>query len=544
MATVPEIRRLATRLLGYADLRPGQAEAVQAVSEGRDTLAVLPTGAGKSAIYQLAAVLRPGPTVVVSPLLALQRDQVEALGGRELGGAVEWNSTVRPADKRIALEQLAGGDLEFLLVAPESLVREDVLEQLEAARPSLFVVDEAHCVSAWGHDFRPDYLRLREIVVRVGRPPVLALTATAAPPVRATIIERLGLRDPAVVVRGFDRPNIHLAVRPVREESGKVPAIREVIGEAGTPGIVYVATRRRAQEVAATLGEEGVLAVPYHAGLPARSRESVQDIFMAGDVDVVVATNAFGMGVDKADARFVVHHDIPDSLDSYYQEIGRSGRDGEPARAVLLYRHENLGVRRFFAAGGRPTRQDYADVLQQVAGDGAVHPVTDLRVALGLADGRLRSALARLEDAGAIRLTPDDGVRAVGKAAEAGRYLEEAARASDAEAELERSRLEMMRSFAETRRCRRSVLLAYFGEPFDGPCDACDNCDAGRTEAVAAAAGGSARFGAAQRVRHVEWGEGEVVRADDDTVVVVFDDKGYRTLSLELVEERGLLEIV
>ena len=543
MATVPEIRGLATRLFGYAELRPGQAEAVQAVSEGRDTLAILPTGAGKSAIYQLAAVLRPGPTVVVSPLLALQRDQVEALGGRDVGGAVEWNSTVRRTEKRAALEQLAGGDLEFLLVAPESLVREDVLEQLEAAQPSLFVVDEAHCVSAWGHDFRPDYLRLREIVVRVGRPPVLALTATAAPPVRATIIERLGLRDPAVVVRGFDRPNIHLAVRPVREESDKTPAIRDVIAEADTPGIVYVATRRRAQEVAATLGEEGVLAVPYHAGLPARSRESVQDIFMAGDVDVVVATNAFGMGVDKTDARFVVHHDIPDSLDSFYQEIGRAGRDGEPAWAVLLYRYENLGVRKFFAAGSRPTRQDYADVLQQVGGDGAVHPVTELGSALGLANGRLRSALARLEDAGAIRLTPDDGVQAVGKSTEAGRYLEEAARASDAEAELERSRVEMMRSFAETRRCRRSLLLAYFGEPFDGPCHACDNCDARRTEPLAGA-GGSARFGAAQRVRHVEWGEGEVVRADDDTVVVVFDDKGYRTLSLELVEERGLLEIV
>ena len=544
MATVTEIRRLATRLLGYAELRPGQAEAVEAVSEGRDTLAVLPTGAGKSAIYQLAAVLRPGPTVVVSPLLALQRDQVEALGGREVGGAVEWNSTVRPADKRAALEQLAGGGLEFLLVAPESLVRDDVLARLEEARPSLFVVDEAHCVSAWGHDFRPDYLRLREVVVRVGRPPVLALTATAAPPVRATIVERLGLRDPVMVVRGFDRPNIHLAVRPVLDEAEKVPVVREVIAAAGTPGIVYVATRRRAEEVASALGAEGVLAVPYHAGLPARSRESVQEIFMAGDVDVVVATNAFGMGVDKADARFVVHHDVPDSLDSYYQEIGRAGRDGEPARAVLLYRHENLGLRRFFAAGGRPTRRDYADVLQHLGGGAVAHPVHEVGAALGMAEGRLRSALARLEDAGAVRLTPDDAVRATGRTAEAGRYLEEAARASASEGELERSRLEMMRSLAEARGCRRSVLLAYFGEPFEGPCGACDNCDAGRAGAPPAAAGSAGRLGPAQRVRHAEWGEGEVVRADADTVVVVFDDKGYRTLSVELVDQGGLLEVV
>ena len=541
MAPVAEIRRLATRVFGYPELRPGQAEAIQAVSEGRDTLAVLPTGGGKSAIYQIAALLRPGPTVVVSPLLALQRDQVESLDGHDVGGAVEWNSTVAAGERRAALEQLADGELEFVLVAPESLVRADVLERLAAARPSLFVVDEAHCVSAWGHDFRPDYLRLREVVERVGRPPVLALTATAAPPVRATVIDRLGLRDPAVVVRGFDRPNIHLAVRSVRHEADKVPAIAEVIAAAGTPGIVYVATRKRAEEVATALGDRGVLSVPYHAGLPARSRESVQAIFMAGDVDVVVATNAFGMGVDKADARFVVHHDVPDSLDSYYQEVGRAGRDGEPAAAVLLYRHENLGIRRFFAGGSRTSRQDVAAVLQALAAHGAVRSIADVAAATGLANGRLRSTLARLEDAGAVRLTADDGVRAIGRVAEAESYLEAATRAGEAEQELERSRLEMMRSFAETRQCRRAVLLAYFGEPFDGPCGGCDNCDAGR---VVLGAGATSRFTPSQRVRHPEWGEGDVVRADDDTVVVVFDDKGYRTLSLELVDERSLLEIV
>ena len=537
-----EIRRLASDVFGYAELRPGQAEAIRAVSEGRDTLAVLPTGAGKSAIYQIAALLRAGPTVVVSPLLALQRDQVEFLAGRDVGGAVEWNSTVATAQRRASLEQLADGRLEFVLVAPESLVREDVLECLEAARPSLFVVDEAHCVSAWGHDFRPDYLRLRDVVQRVGRPPVLALTATAAPPVRTTIVDRLGLRDPVVVVRGFDRPNIHLSVRPVQDEAEKIPAVSEVIASTGTPGIVYVATRKRAEEVATALGDGGVLSVPYHAGLPARSRESVQEIFMAGDVDVVVATNAFGMGVDKADARFVVHHDVPESLDAYYQEIGRAGRDGAPAKAVLLFRQENLGIRKFFAGGGKPSRRDLAGILQSLGGGGAERPVPEVAAATGLGEGRLRSALARLEDAGAVRLTPDDTVRAVGRASDAGHYLATASRASDAERELERTRLEMMRSFAETRLCRRTVLLAYFGEPFEGPCGACDNCDAGRVRPTGD--GQAARFEPPQRVRHADWGEGQVVRADDDTVVVVFDDKGYRTLSVDLVQERGLLEIV
>ena len=539
--TLTEIRRICTDVLGYDDLRPGQAEAVEAVAGGRDTLAILPTGAGKSAIYHIAGLLRPGLTVVVSPLLALQRDQLDAIEERGVAGAAAVSSLVPAGERRRTLAALGSGELEFLFAAPESLVADDVVARLAEARPSLFVVDEAHCISAWGHDFRPDYLRLRDVAERVGRPPVLALTATAAPPVRQEIVERLGLRDPRVVVRGFDRPNIHLAVVPVREEQDKPALLSEVIAGTGTPGIVYVATRRRTEEVASALGREGVLAVPYSGGLPGRSRETVQAAFMSGDVEVGVATTAFGMGVDKPDVRFVVHLDVPESLDAYYQEVGRAGRDGEPARAVLLFRNEDLGLRRFFAAGAAFPRERLAAVLQALA-PGAPAALGDLAEAADVSSSRLRPVLARLEAAGAVRLAGDD-VHLVGDAGSVPGYLEEVERAEEAERALDRSRVEMMRAFAESRQCRRAVLLSYFGEPYEPPCGNCDNCDAGRAQ-PAAGSGAGRRWPADARVRHRAWGEGVVVRSDEETVVVLFDEQGYRTLAVELVDGNGLLELV
>jgi ATP-dependent DNA helicase RecQ len=321
------------------------------VASGRDTLAVLPTGWGKSAIYQLAALLIPGPTVVVSPLIALQRDQVRSLLANDVGAA-EANSQMGVADRQRALDHLASGELEFVFLAPEQLAKREVVEELAAARPSLFVVDEAHCVSTWGHDFRPDYLGLASVVTAVGRPPVLALTATAAPPVREEIVERLGLSDPVLVVRGFDRPNISLAVERFVDAAEKRTAAVDRAAATEGAGIVYVATRRAAEEVAEALAARGVAVAPYHAGLRAAERNATQTAFTDGELRVIVATTAFGMGIDKPDVRFVHHHDVAESLDAYYQEIGRAGRDGEPAEAVLFYRPEDLGMRRFFASGG------------------------------------------------------------------------------------------------------------------------------------------------------------------------------------------------
>jgi ATP-dependent DNA helicase RecQ len=332
---------------------------------------VLPTGWGKSAIYQLAALLIPGPTVVVSPLIALQRDQVRSLLANDVAAA-EANSQMGPADRRRALDHLASGDVEFVFLAPEQLAKDEVVDEIAAARPSLFVVDEAHCISTWGHDFRPDYLTLASVVTAVGRPPVLALTATAAPPVREEIVERLELADPVVVVRGFDRPNISLGVQRFVEADEKRTAVVERAATAEGAGIVYVATRRSAEEVAEALHSRRVAAAAYHAGLPAAERNATQAAFTGGDVRVVVATTAFGMGIDKPDVRFVHHHDVAESLDAYYQEIGRAGRDGDPAEAVLFYRPEDLGMRRYFASGGddetrRRVEQSRVEMMQAYA---------------------------------------------------------------------------------------------------------------------------------------------------------------------------------
>src|SRR4051812_36296523 len=302
------------------------------------------TGYGKSAIYQIAALLIPGSTVVVSPLLALQTEQIEELDETAAaGGAAGVNSLVSESQRREALDELEHDELEFLFMAPEQLSNKEVLAEVAAAKPSLFVVDEAHCISEWGHDFRPDYLKLGAVAEAVGRPPILALTATASPPVREEILERLEMPDADVLVRGFDRPNIWLGVERFHEGHAKRRALIERVREEPKPGIVYAATRKLAEEVAEELREAGVNAEHYHGGMHKHERLESQERLMADDVEVIVATTAFGMGVDKANVRFVFHSEPSDSVDSYYQELGRAGRDGEPARAILFHRAEDLG---------------------------------------------------------------------------------------------------------------------------------------------------------------------------------------------------------
>jgi ATP-dependent DNA helicase RecQ len=526
--------------LGFRRLRPGQREAVEALLDGRDVLAVMPTGSGKSAIYQLAALRLPGPTVVVSPLVALQRDQVAAIRQRRLS-AGQANATVPAAERRRALDGFERGDLQFLFLAPEQLANPETLERLRAARPSLVVVDEAHCISTWGHDFRPEYDRLGAVLEALGRPLALALTATAAPPVRRQIVERLGLRDPVVVVRGFDRPNIRLAVERFSDADAKDAAVADrAEAAAGQPGIVYVATRRRAETLAASLADRGVRASAYHAGLRAKERRAAQAAFMDEPGVVMVATTAFGMGIDKPDVRFVLHADAPDSLDAYHQELGRAGRDGGPAEAVLFYRPEDLGLRRFFAGAG----QLGVDQLEQVAEaldrrDGPVD-AAELRRATGLSQTRLDAAVNRLAQVGAVEVRPTGEVERAPDAPGPEAMVAAATALEEEHRRVEQSRIEMLRGYAEGDGCRRELLLTYFGEPFEPPCGACDNCEAGlaveATEAPAAAP-----FPVDARVRHWAWGAGTVLRYDGGRVVVLFDQAGYRTLSVETVLERGLL---
>ena len=541
--TAAALRRTAKQAFGWKELRPGQLEAMEAVAAGHDTVVVMPTGSGKSAVYQVPALLLDGPTVVVSPLISLQRDQVAGLlaRGAKAGGAVQANSSRSEAQLEQAFAQLRAGEVEFLFLAPEQLSKPGVLEELAAAGPSLFVVDEAHCISSWGHDFRPDYLRLHTAVERLGRPPVLALTATASPPVRAEIIERLRLRDPVEVVRGFDRPNLHLEVQAFRHEVRKREAVvLRAMGEA-KPGIVYTATRKGAEEYAAALGEYGIDAAAYHAGLRAADREDVQGRFMAGQVDVVVATTAFGMGIDKSDVRFVLHADIPDSLDSWYQEVGRAGRDGDPASAVLFYRPEDLGLRKFFASGvpDETALRKVATLVQHAPGP--VGPAA-LAEEARLSGTRLAGAVNLLEQAGALVVHADGDIVVAPDAPEPQRAAEAAVEVAESHRRMEQSRVEMVRGFAETTGCRRQFLLGYFGEVLDAPCGSCDTCEAGTAGAQASAV--ESPYDLQSRVRHAQWGMGVVMSYEGDRIVVLFEEVGYKTLLLQAVADRGLLMAV
>jgi ATP-dependent DNA helicase RecQ len=527
------IARVAREAFGYEELRPGQHEAIEAALAGRDALVVMATGSGKSAVYQIAALLTPGPTIVVSPLIALQRDQVEELEERRAGGAVELNSTLSAEEREDALADLREGALEFLYLAPEQFSDADLLADLREAEPSLFVVDEAHCISEWGHDFRPDYLRLGAVAAALGRPPVLALTATAAPPVRAEIHSRLHLRDPLEIVRGFDRPNIRLDVERFHDERHKRRALVERVIAAPKPGLLYVPTRAGAGEVAQALCDAGVGAAAYHAGLKAAEREAVQTRFMEDELDAVVATTAFGMGVDKPNVRFVYHDAPSDSLDSYYQELGRAGRDGEPAEAVLFYRPEDLGLRRFFAGSGQVDADELVHVAAVVKDEGGPVDAATLREETELSRTKLATALTRLEDAGVVELLPTGDV-APGQSDD----VEAAVESEEDRQAFERSRVEMMRGYAEADACRREVLLSYFGEPYEGPCANCDVCERG--EAVEHDAS-SEPFPLGARVTHPEWGEGVVQRYEPGQMVVLFESVGWRTLALDVVAERGLL---
>ncbi len=546
-AAVPaasEIAQVATERLGFSGLRDGQAQAVAAVLAGRDTLAILPTGGGKSAIYQIAAYLLSGPTVVVSPLLALQRDQVEAIGHHDLGRAAELNSTLSETEHRRVLDDLVAGSLEFVFLAPEQLANDHVLACVRAARPSLFVIDEAHCISEWGHDFRPDYLHLGTVLDSLGRPKTLAMTATAAPPVRAEIVQRLGLRDPSLVLGGFDRPNIWLGVTSFVEgrdaPGAKTEALVERVAQTTGSGLVYAATRRRAEAVAADLQARGIEAAAYHAGMRASEREGVQTRFMSGGVRVVVATTAFGMGIDKPGVRFVFHHDISESVDSLYQELGRAGRDGEPAESVLFYDPADLNLPRFFNGGAGLDLDEVEEVAEVLAEHRGPTDATWLRQETDLTATRLGRILDRLEETGAVQVGAGGEV-ALTHAGEDREAMATAAMEADSEhRQFARSRVEMVRGYAETQGCRRAYLLTYFGEERSGPCGHCDNCEAGLV-ANATAEDEQRPFAVGSHVDHRSWGTGQVLRYDGDKIVVLFDSVGYRNLSLEVVQEGDLL---
>ncbi|MGW3103485.1 RecQ family ATP-dependent DNA helicase [Streptomyces sp. NPDC001100] len=586
--TSRRLRGTARRVFGWQQLRPAQLTAMKAVMKGRDVLAVMPTGAGKSAVYQVPAVLLGGPVVVVSPLIALQRDQMQSLLGSGALRTAAINSAQRQSDNETAWARISSSSVDVIFLAPEQLAKTDVTDRLAAVRPRLLVVDEAHCVSSWGHDFRPDYLRLRHARERLGNPPVLALTANAAAPVRRDIAERLGMNDPVEIVAGFDRPNIHLEVSAFQDAAAKERFVVERAAVEEKPGILYAGTRKAADSYAEQLSGLGLSAAGYHAGLSPTERRQTQDRFSSGDLDVVVATSAFGMGIDKANVRFVLHASVPGSLDAYYQEIGRAGRDGAPARAILAYRPQDLGLQRFFASGA-PDADALRRVAERLRGDRGAVSATGLRADCELSATALSSVLNLLEEAGAVR-TGRDGSRftgALGASAEddVDAAVQSALAVHATHLKLEQSRVDMMRGYAETTDCRRRFLLGYFGDSVPVPCAACDNCmaaavkpadgprrgrsgDAGhpykatarrrrwpRAGARAGAAAGTVRAAETAtrstgdehaylpgvRVQHDQWGQGEVMSEGDGKITILFTSVGYRTLSLAVVTDKQLL---
>ncbi|MFF8596922.1 RecQ family ATP-dependent DNA helicase [Streptomyces sp. NPDC015220] len=542
------LRETAAEVFGWDTLRPEQLTAMEWVLDGSDALVVMPTGSGKSAVFQVPALLLTGPVVVVSPLLALQRDQIGGLPtGERAPGAVALNSALTSAEEQAAWQEVAQGSVRFLYLAPEQLAKDEVVERLAEARPALFVVDEAQCVSSWGHDFRPDYLRLEQAVRRLGRPPLLALTATAAPPVRREITERLGMRRPKVLVTGFDRPNITLEVRRFQDEDDRRRALVERAAAEPKPGLVYASTRKDTEHYAAELAALGFAAEAYHAGLRAADRRRIHDAFQSGRADVVVATSAFGMGIDKEDVRFVLHAALPGSLDAYYQEIGRCGRDGRPALAVLHYRPEDTGMRAYFASrtAGRDTLSEVADAVHEHRDDPA--DLAELREDTGLSRPRVTAAVNLLEEAGGVT-TGERGEVRPDPDTPPDEAVDEAARTAEAHRVTDRSRVDMARAYAETTGCRRHFLLGYFGESCEPPCGNCDRCrdGAGGTAGAARPAHpAAARYPVGAQVRHGRWGEGTVLSEDGDRITVLFDQAGYRTLSLEtLAGQDDLLTVV
>jgi ATP-dependent DNA helicase RecQ len=465
---------------GFAEFRPAQQQVIDKVMAGANVLAVMPTGSGKSLCYQLPALALPGLTLVVSPLIALMKDQVDQLNHLGLPATL-INSTISREQQRSRLQQAIAGKIKLLYIAPERFQNDDFRGGLSRTRVSLFAVDEAHCISLWGHDFRPDYLRMRSVVKDLKSPPVLALTATATPAVRRDILTQLGIEGATQVVSGFDRPNLYLEVREVATTAEKIRGIVELARWAPL-GIVYAGTRKNVEEIHGSLRRGGIETAAYHAGLSIADRKAVQERFMNSPECVIVATNAFGMGIDRRQVRFVVHADIPDSVEAYYQEIGRAGRDGDPARCLLLFNYADKWIPEFFIDSSHPPADILKYVFGKVCRSGAREIVGDSwRKLSQTKDHRFHASLALLQRYGYLEKIQNQSGRGVrilkpNDTALSGINFQDL----EARRQFEYKKFGVMLNYASRFRkhCYRSFILSYFGEwNRSRDCGNCSRCN-------------------------------------------------------------------
>jgi len=483
--TMSLARAVLRREFGYQDFREGQAEVIEAILRGRNCIVVMPTGGGKSLCYQLPALLLSGRTLVISPLIALMKDQTEALQSRNIKAAF-INSSISFEEQKATLAAFAAGRVRILYIAPERFRSRFFMDVLRQVPLSLFAVDEAHCISQWGHDFRPDYLQLRTVIEELGPPPVLALTATATPRIRLDVGEQLGLTDAEHFVAGFDRTNLQLQVHHTKTQKDKLTLIEKLLHQAPGPGIIYGATRKVVEFVARELLFQRVRAIPYHAGLPTEDRDRAQNAFMDSQVDVIVATNAFGMGIDKPDIRFVIHYNMPESIESYYQEIGRAGRDGADSECTLVFAPKDVRIQEYFLEADNPHPDLIARVYQFLAGrPSALSEIASKQIADAIGERNalaVSTSLVRLEKAGHIqtirRLAGEETtyqIRLLDPEPCATLRIDKVELAR--RAAFDQWKLQQMVDYAHTDRCLRGFILDYFGDRKRlDRCGTCSSC--------------------------------------------------------------------
>ncbi len=483
-----DVQQTLRTYFGFDELRPGQDEVVQAVMAGRDAMGIMPTGGGKSLCYQLPALCRPGLTVVVSPLIALMKDQVDALQARGIPAAA-INSSLGAEEYRQVMQALRCGELKIVYVAPERFAQEGFMTLLRGLQISLLAVDEAHCLSQWGHDFRPDYLRLGRARETLGYPQTVALTATATAHVREDILTTLQLKEPAVVISGFARDNLDFAITHCESRKAKFERIQQVVSRWKT-GIIYCSTRKNVMLVFEELSSRHVNVVAYHAGMTDEEREFSQNAFVSGRADVVVATNAFGMGIDRSDVRFVVHFEIPGSVEAFYQEAGRAGRDGNPSACELLFNHADLKTQEFFFEGSNPPVTLIRSLYNflRFESDPTTHELHITVDAMAERMGKdvnpmaVGTALSCLIHAGAIQRFDVPGQLTKGtrllKPELNFECLDIDRNSLEEKARRDHLKIEAMTRFAYSMGCRQQWILDYFGEVNSEPCGHCDVCAA------------------------------------------------------------------